>query len=105
MGPGFPPAANFATAARGVDFAACASYKWLMGDFGLGFFYVREDVLARLPHVQYGWRQFEEFEYHMLPGDPPGEAYLGLWPHAGAQVAAPKAPGDAQRRLKGAAMG
>ena len=60
-------------AAAGVDFAACASYKWLMGDFGLGFLYVREDLLERLPRVQYGWRQFEDFEYHMLPGDPPGE--------------------------------
>src|SRR5215470_4800597 len=40
-------------AAAGVDFAACASYKWLMGDFGLGFLYVREDVLERLPRVQY----------------------------------------------------
>jgi selenocysteine lyase/cysteine desulfurase len=60
--------------AAGVDFCACASYKWLMGDFGLGFFYVREDLLDRvLPRVQYGWRQFEKFEYHMLPGDPPGE--------------------------------
>src|SRR5262245_54306556 len=32
--------------ASGVDFAACATYKWLMGDFGLGFFYVREDLLG-----------------------------------------------------------
>jgi selenocysteine lyase/cysteine desulfurase len=61
-------------AAAGVDFCACASYKWLMGDFGLGFFYVREDLLDRvLPRVQYGWRQFDNFEYHMLPHDPPGE--------------------------------
>jgi selenocysteine lyase/cysteine desulfurase len=60
--------------AAGVDFAACASYKWLMGDFGLGFFYVREELLDRvLPRVQYGWRQLEKFEYHMLPGDSPGE--------------------------------
>jgi selenocysteine lyase/cysteine desulfurase len=58
----------------GVDFCACASYKWLMGDFGLGFFYVREDLLDRvMPRVQYGWRQFDSFEYHMLPHDPPGD--------------------------------
>src|SRR5262249_45404510 len=31
--------------ATGVDFAASATYKWLMGDFGLGFMYVREDLL------------------------------------------------------------
>jgi selenocysteine lyase/cysteine desulfurase len=59
--------------ASGVDFCACASYKWLMGDFGLGFFYVREDLLDRvMPRVQYGWRQLEHFEYHMLPHDAPG---------------------------------
>ena len=59
--------------AAGVDFCACASYKWLMGDFGLGFFYVREDLLDRvMPRVQYGWRQIDRFEYHMLPHDAPG---------------------------------
>src|SRR6185436_9934791 len=31
-----------------LDFAACATYKWPMGDFGLGFFYVREDLLERV---------------------------------------------------------
>jgi kynureninase len=34
--------------AMGVDFAACSSFKWLMGDFGLGFLYVREDLLDRV---------------------------------------------------------
>ena len=43
----------------GIDFCASASYKWLMGDFGLGFFYVRPELLDKvLPRVQYGWRQF-----------------------------------------------
>jgi selenocysteine lyase/cysteine desulfurase len=65
--------------AAGLDFAASASYKWLMGDFGLGFFYAREDLLDRvLPRVQYGWRQFEHFEYHMLPNDSPG-AFPATW--------------------------
>jgi selenocysteine lyase/cysteine desulfurase len=59
--------------AAGLDFCASATYKWLMGDFGLGFFYAREDRLDRvLPRVQYGWRQFDKFEYHMLPHDAPG---------------------------------
>lgn len=65
--------------AAGVDFCACASYKWLMGDFGLGFFYVREDLLDRvLPRVPYGWRQFDQFEYHMLPYDSPG-SFPATW--------------------------
>ena len=32
--------------ATGLDFAASATYKWLMGDFGLGFLFVREDLLG-----------------------------------------------------------
>jgi selenocysteine lyase/cysteine desulfurase len=31
----------------GLDFCACSSFKWLMGDFGLGFLYAREDLLER----------------------------------------------------------
>jgi selenocysteine lyase/cysteine desulfurase len=43
--------------ASGVDFCACGSYKWLMGDFGAAFLYVRPDRLAELKRVQIGWRQ------------------------------------------------
>lgn len=58
--------------ASGVDFCACSSYKWLQGDLGIGFFYVREDLLDRvLPRTQYGHRQVTAFDYHFLPGDPP----------------------------------
>ena len=63
----------------GIDFCASATYKWLMGDFGLGFLYVRPELLDRvMPRVQYGWRQFEKFEYHMLPYDAPGP-YPASW--------------------------
>ena len=33
----------FDITASGVDFAACSTFKWLMGDFGIGFLYVREE--------------------------------------------------------------
>jgi len=56
----------------GVDFLATASYKWLMGDFGLGFLYVRGEVLPKLQRVQWSFRQFNEFNYHAFPGDPVG---------------------------------
>jgi selenocysteine lyase/cysteine desulfurase len=70
-----------------IDFCACATYKWLMGDFGLGFLYVRPDLLERvMPRVQYGWRQFENFEYHMLPHDSPG-------PYPASWTTVPGAPG------------
>ncbi len=73
--------------AAGVDFAASASYKWLMGDFGVAFLYARQEHLGRAFHrVQYGFRQIENEETHILPGDPPAEAPL-TWterPGAGA---------------------
>jgi selenocysteine lyase/cysteine desulfurase len=58
--------------ASGVDFIAAASYKWLMGDFGLGFLYARADVLPTLERTQWSYRQFNNMEYHALPGDAPG---------------------------------
>lgn len=62
--------------ASGVDFAACASYKWLMGDFGLGFLYVRKDVLPRLKRANYGYEGLGSAASHMLPLDPPGERVM-----------------------------
>lgn len=58
--------------ASGVDFAACSSFKWLMGDFGLGFLYVREDLLDRvIQRTQYGYEQTDDVVAHLLPADPP----------------------------------
>jgi selenocysteine lyase/cysteine desulfurase len=60
--------------ASGVDFLASSSYKWLMADLGIGFLYVREELLDRVVRrVQYSFRQIDTFEYHILPGDPPGD--------------------------------
>jgi selenocysteine lyase/cysteine desulfurase len=49
-----------------VDFCACSSYKWLMGDMGLGFLYVRREVFDRLSAPQFGARQI------LLPGSDSG---------------------------------
>lgn len=57
----------------GVDFAACASYKWLMGDFGLGFLYVRRASMEALQRTHYGYYGMEEFTSHIYPFDPAGE--------------------------------
>ncbi len=58
--------------ASGIDCAACGSYKWLMGDMGLGFLYVREDLQGKvIKPTQYGWRQARNFEYHIFPNDSP----------------------------------
>ncbi len=58
--------------ATGVDFAACATYKWLMGDFGLGFIYARKDVLGQLRRTEFGYETMSKFDPHIYPFDPPG---------------------------------
>jgi len=61
--------------ATGVDFCSCSSFKWLMGDFGLGFLFVKQELLDRvLQRTQYGYYQASSMESHFLPGDPPGPA-------------------------------
>jgi selenocysteine lyase/cysteine desulfurase len=56
----------------GVDFCACSTYKWLMGDFGIGFLYVRKDALPQVKRTLIGFRQMKSLETHFLPFDPPG---------------------------------
>ena len=57
--------------ASGVDCCACSTFKWLMGDFGIGFLYVREDLLGTVVHrTQIGYMQADEV-LHYLPSDPP----------------------------------
>jgi selenocysteine lyase/cysteine desulfurase len=58
--------------AWGVDFCACATYKWLMGDFGAGFLYVRKDRLPLLKRSQFGYRQLRGMQSHIFPFDTAG---------------------------------
>jgi selenocysteine lyase/cysteine desulfurase len=63
--------------ATGLDFCACSSFKWLMGDFGLGFLYVREDLLGRIVRrTLHGYYQASKMTTHFLPFDPPGSEPL-----------------------------
>ncbi|MCP5382170.1 MAG: aminotransferase class V-fold PLP-dependent enzyme [Kordiimonadaceae bacterium] len=39
----------------GIDFAACSSYKWLMGDFGTGFIYASKAAQSRLTRTNFGY--------------------------------------------------
>lgn len=50
-------AVPFDVAASGVDFCAASGYKWLMGDMGLGFLYVRPGLEAELERPLLGFRQ------------------------------------------------
>lgn len=58
--------------AAGVDFCAAATYKWLMGDCGVGFLYVRRELQDRVKRSQWGFMQFGDMHYHVFPGDQPG---------------------------------
>ena len=61
--------------ASGVDFCACSSFKWLMADFGMGFLFVKEDLLDRvLRRTQFGYYEASSMDSHFLPGDPPATA-------------------------------
>lgn len=60
----------------GVDFAASSTYKWLMGDFGLGVLYARRASQDALRQTVWGYRQEGETVSHFLPFDPPGEPLL-----------------------------
>ena len=65
--------------ASDVDFCACSSFKWLMGDFGLGFLFVKEALLDRLTACpQYGYFQARTLDSHILPGEPPASS-LYTW--------------------------
>lgn len=58
----------------GIDFAATATYKWLMGERGFGYLYVREDLQdSVVPTTRYGHRQIANFDrvgmtWQPLPG-------------------------------------
>ncbi|MFN8571416.1 MAG: aminotransferase class V-fold PLP-dependent enzyme [Gemmatimonadaceae bacterium] len=64
-------AVPFDVKATGVDFAATASYKWLMGDFGVGFMYIREELLGRMVRrTHWSYESAPDTELHLSPFDP-----------------------------------
>jgi len=66
-------AGPFDVKASGVDFAACSTFKWLMGDFGLGFLYAREDVLHRIRRPVASYYQAGTLEAFYPPNLPDGD--------------------------------
>jgi selenocysteine lyase/cysteine desulfurase len=62
--------------AMGIDCAGCGAYKWLMGDMGFGFLYVREDLQESVvKRSRYGVRQYRsangaqtDSQFELLPG-------------------------------------
>ena len=74
--------------AMGIDFCATATYKWLMGERGFGYLYVREDLQdSVVPSTRYGHRQITNFDRVGLTWEPlPGAARYetGTFPVVGA---------------------
>ena len=60
----------------GIDFASAGTYKWIMGERGFGFLYVKEALQgAVLPTTRYGHRQIANFNRAELTWEPlPGAA-------------------------------
>jgi len=67
----------FDVKASGVDFAACSTFKWLMGDFGIGFLYAKEALLDRIRRPVYGYYQAPDMEA-FYPPDLPAGAYTPI---------------------------
>jgi selenocysteine lyase/cysteine desulfurase len=76
----------------GIDFGSTATYKWLMGERGFGFLYVREDLQGTVvPTTRYGHRQITNFDRVGITWEPlPGAARYetGTFPNALAVCAA-----------------
>ena len=62
--------------AMGIDFGSAATYKWLMGERGFGYLYVREDLQGTVvPTTRYGHRQITNFDRVGITWEPlPGAA-------------------------------
>lgn len=57
--------------ALGIDFASTGTYKWLMGERGIGFLYVRDDLQGTvLPTTRFGHRQVANFNRADLTWEP-----------------------------------
>lgn len=72
--------------AMGIDFGSSSTYKWLMGERGFGFLYVREDLQDTVvPTTRYGHRQIANFDRVGITWEPlPGAAKYetGTFPNA-----------------------
>lgn len=63
----------FDVKACGVDFAACSTFKWLMGDFGIGFLYANENILEKIRRPVFGYYQAPNLKPLYPPFVPEGE--------------------------------
>ena len=64
----------FDVKSTGVDFCSAASYKWLMGEQGLGFLFARKDRLAGLKRPWFGHYQLRRRSSFGFPNPEPSTA-------------------------------
>jgi len=64
----------FDVRAANLDFAACSTFKWLMGDYGLGFLFAKEELLDRLARSQVGYYQAADMSGREPPFGDAGDA-------------------------------
>jgi selenocysteine lyase/cysteine desulfurase len=63
-------AVPFSVAESGADFLVCAGYKWLLGPFGAGFFWVRRELIDCLAPGPFYWMALEGADrFHSLTGE------------------------------------
>jgi selenocysteine lyase/cysteine desulfurase len=66
-------AVPFDVKASNIDFMAGGSFKWMMGDMGLGFAYMRADLIDQVQRPWAGYQQLARFSSHVYPYDTPGD--------------------------------
>ena len=67
-----------------VDFCSAASYKWLLGEQGLGFLYARKDRLAEIKRPWLGHYQLARRRGYGFPNPEPGGIITEYEHHDGA---------------------
>lgn len=68
-------------AESGADFLVCSGYKWLLGPFGSGFFWVRRELIDRMAPGPFYWMAIDGADrFHSLSGD--GVKYAPVPAHA-----------------------
>lgn len=50
----------FSVQAIQADFAMADGHKWLLGPEGLGFFYIKPEIMERVRPIEYGWHMVED---------------------------------------------
>jgi cysteine desulfurase/selenocysteine lyase len=74
-------AVPFNVAESGADFLVCAGYKWLLGPFGAGFFWVRRKLIDCMAPGPFYWMALDGADrFHSLTGE--GVKHIPVAAHA-----------------------